>query len=94
MMDILAETISRFPAWRQRCAFMAAAAERPGANYAHLVRDCATIRAEVHAARTEILMALVDTPPRRAGHSRVVDVERALDSVDAAVAEFERRLRH
>jgi hypothetical protein len=46
----------------------------------------------VHQARTDILLALADTPARLAGHSRVVDVERALDSVDTAVRAVELRL--
>jgi hypothetical protein len=92
--DILAETVARFPAWRQRSAFMAAAAARPTGDTTRLTRDCAEIHAEVLAARTHILAELADTPPELAGHSRVVDVERALDSVDAAVTEVERRLGH
>ena len=93
MTRLLAETMDRFPGWRQRCAFMAAAAARPDSDPAPLVEDCATIRAEVQEARTDILLALSDAPPRLAGHSRVVDVERALDSVEAAVQAVERQLR-
>ena len=72
---------------------MAAAAERSGSNRAALTDDCAAIRSEVLAARTDILLALADAPARIAGHSRVVDVERALDSVDVAVKAVEQRLR-
>jgi hypothetical protein len=90
--EILAATMERFPDWRQRCALMAAEAERPGNNAEQLTEGCAAIRAEVQDARTDILLALADTPPRLAGHSRVVDVERALDSVETAVAAVERRL--
>src|SRR3569832_852035 len=89
---LLAETMARFPEWRQRCSFMAAAAERPGIDLAPLSEGCKRIRAEVHQARTDILLALADTPARLAGHSRVVDVERALDSVDTAVRAGELRL--
>lgn len=84
--------MARFPEWRQRCAFMEAAAARPHIDRAPLVEDCATIRAEVQEARTDILLALADAPPRLAGHSRVVDVERALDSVDTAVQAVETQL--
>ena len=84
--------MERFPDWRQRCALMAAEAERRGGDGAHLTEGCAAIRAEVQDARTDILLALADTPPQLAGHSRVVDVERALDSVETAVTAVERRL--
>ena len=90
--DILAQTMARFPDWRQRCAFMAAAAERPGSDPAPLAEACEVIRSEVLDARTDILLALLDQPARLAGHSRVVDVERALDSVDTAVRAVELRL--
>src|SRR3569623_844689 len=89
---ILAMTMGRFPDWRQRCALMAAGADRPGNDAAQLTEGCAAIRAEVLGARTDILLALADSPAQLSGHSRVVDVERALDSVDTAVKAVELRL--
>lgn len=90
--EILAQTMARFPQWRERCAFMSAMAERPAMDRTRIARDCEAIRSEVLAARTDIIFALADAPQRLAGHSRVVDVERALDSVDAAISQVERRL--
>lgn len=54
--------------------------------------ECADLTAEIQEARTDLLLALAEAPQAVAGHSRVVDVERALDGIENNLAEIRRQL--
>jgi hypothetical protein len=41
-----------------------------------------------------LIETLMDAPPRVAGNSRIADVERALDNIEAAVRRVRERLGH
>jgi hypothetical protein len=57
-----------------------------------MLDQCALIRGQLTEARTELILRLADAPQRVSGHSRVVDVERALDGVDAMLDDLDARL--
>ena len=71
-------------------------ADRPsgGRERRMMLERCAGIEAELRAARTELIIELGEAPQAIAGHSRVSDVERALDSIEAALADIRHRLSH
>jgi hypothetical protein len=48
----------------------------------------------VQSARVSLIETLMDAPQRVAGNSRITDVERALDNIDAAVRQLRERLGH
>ena len=49
---------------------------------------------ELLAARTDLIIELAEAPRVISGHSRVADVEKALDNIEAALKDIERRLSH
>jgi hypothetical protein len=53
---------------------------------------CDAIEAELLSVRTTLLLDLADAPQKIAGHGRVVDVEKALDGVEAQTGELRRLL--
>jgi hypothetical protein len=90
----IAASWSRFSPWRSDIAHFNARAER-GASARErdeMLARCATIETELLAARTDLIVNLAGSPPRVAGHSRVVDVEKALDNIEQAVSELRQRL--
>lgn len=90
----IAETLARFGAWRVDLSRFAGKVERrfSDAERAAMLARCATIEGELLMARTDLLLGLADAPQKVVGHSRVVDVERALDNVAAAVGELRAKL--
>jgi hypothetical protein len=78
-----------------KVAFIAARARHPesSGSRSQLVNECGRVEDAVLAARTELIVRLMDTPPSVAGHSRVVDVEKSLDSLERALAEARSALR-
>ncbi|RYE09510.1 MAG: hypothetical protein EOP22_08575 [Hyphomicrobiales bacterium] len=91
----IADTVSRFPAWRSDLAQYAVIAERrfSTAERQRMLDRCEVIMREVQEARVALVMGLMDAPRMVAGHSRVSDVEKALDGVEASVNALRRRLR-
>jgi hypothetical protein len=90
----LAGTIAKFILWREDIAafkILSARASSDGEREAILSR-CSAIEHEVLDARVEILSALAEAPRGVAGHSRVVDVERALDNVDSELVAIRTQL--
>ena len=57
-----------------------------------MLERCAAIEGELLMARTDLIEGLADAPQKVAGHSRVVDVERALDNIETAVEALRKRL--
>jgi hypothetical protein len=83
----VADVASRFGTWRTVLAQMSARAERTVdiTNRAELLDRCKAIGAEIQAGRTDLILELADAPAKVAGHSRVVDIERAFDNLEAAL---------
>jgi hypothetical protein len=83
----IAGTVEKFGAWRQELASFAARSARRQTRGERddILKRCSAIEQEVLGARTDIIVALAEAPRRVAGHSRVVDVERALDNIHSAV---------
>jgi hypothetical protein len=90
----IADTLERFGSWRLDLARFQGMAERrfTDAERRAMLERCTDIEDELTAARTDLLEGLADAPQNVAGHSRVVDVERALDNIADAVAALRRRL--
>jgi hypothetical protein len=63
-------------------------AERP-----ELERQCDEIESAIIEARSEVILRLMDAPAAVTSHSRVLDLERAIDSLERALAEARLALR-
>lgn len=87
-------TLAQFEGWRLDLARFSAQAERPLSEPARksMLERCAGIENELLDARTDLIISLAHTPRKVAGHSRVVDVERALDSIEMDIAKLRGRL--
>lgn len=90
----VATTLARFNNWRTDLATFDARIERrlTDAERARILVRCSAIDEEVLQARTDLIFGLSDAPQRVAGHSRVVDAEKALDSVQASIEQIRQRL--
>jgi hypothetical protein len=91
----IAQVAAELAVLHGKVALIAARARHPesGTTRAQLVNECRRVEDAVLAARTELIVRLMDTPPSVAGHSRVVDVEKSLDSLERALAEARSALR-
>ena len=89
-----APPLGRFNTWRTGLATFAARIERrlTATERAAILARCSVIDEEVLQARTDLIFGLADAPKRVAGHSRVVDAEKALDSVHASIEQIKQRL--
>lgn len=47
--------------------------------------ECARIEDEIRMSRTEVILELAEAPRKVTSNSRVVDIERAFDNVEAAL---------
>lgn len=83
----VAQIAARLQPLRDRIALIAAMAPRPLSNSerAGLAAECDAISAAATAARTELISNLMEAPRKVAGHSRVVDIEKAIDSLEVAI---------
>jgi hypothetical protein len=91
---LLQEALPRFGGWRSDLASISARASRAlgDADREAMLGRCDAIAAELLSVRTTLLLDLADAPQKIAGHSRVVDVERALDGIEAQTGELRRLL--
>jgi hypothetical protein len=90
----LAEALTYFPKWRDDVARFKLTAER---NRGRLDRDqilarCDEIAREISDVRGDLILDLADAPRPVAGHSRVVDVEKALDNIETSLRDVRARL--
>lgn len=83
----ITDVVSRFAAWHDTLTIMAAKNGRrqSDAEQQEMLDQCFEIRRQVAEARTDLIIKLAGAPARVSGHSRVVDVERALDRIEAAL---------
>jgi hypothetical protein len=86
---IIQETLGHFDKWRDRVAMLQASVERKGADRKAIRKECTSIRAGILQARTNLILGLAESPARMSGHGRVVDVERALDSLEESLTQIE-----
>jgi hypothetical protein len=89
-------TLDLFPGWRADLAAFDARVERnyTAADRELMLQRCRAIGDGVQAARVSLIESLMDAPPRVVGNSRIADVERALDDIEAAVRRLRKRLGH
>lgn len=87
-------TVEQFHAWRSALAMLAVRAERRfrDADRQAMLERCAEIEGEIAGARSGLRAGLAEASEKVAGHSRVADVERALDGIEAAVRELRKKL--
>lgn len=93
--DAVADVVERFAPWRHTLATMTAMAERgrlANAERTGIEKQCEELGASILEARTELLAQLIDAPTKVTAHSRVVDVERALDNIEAGLLHLNRLL--
>ena len=90
----VAQTLSQFGPWRLDLAQFMAHVERgiSSAEREKMLARCAAIEQELLEARTELIVSLAEAPQKVAGHSRVVDVEKALDNIEAGVTALRAKL--
>jgi hypothetical protein len=86
---IITDTLSQFDHWRDRAALLQASVERKGADRKAIRQECTSIREGILQARTDLIIGLAESPARISGHGRVVDVERALDSLEETLTQIE-----
>lgn len=91
----IADVVSRIADWRYTLTLLSAKAGRPHSESERrtMLAQCSEIRGRLVEARTDLLIRLADAPARLSGHSRVVDVERALDGIEATLDGLDRQLR-
>jgi hypothetical protein len=94
--EALEPTLAQFNGWRSDLASFAVRAQRHAGDRDRqkMLERCAAIEDELRTARTDILLELAEAPRTIAGHSRVADVEKALDSIETALRDVRRRLDH
>lgn len=90
----IAETLARFPAWRDDLARFAVVVERrfTQAERETMLARCTDIATQVQNARVALLETLIEAPQLVASHSRVSDVEKALDGVETTLSSIRRKL--
>ena len=92
--DALEPTMAQFNGWRSDLARFAVRADRHDGDRdrRRMLERCTAIEEELRAARTDIIIELAEAPQMIAGHSRVADVEKALDNIEATLKAVEHRL--
>lgn len=88
------ETLGHFNDWRLDIARFSALAERAleETTRCAILDRCAEIESQLIEARTDLILSLADASRKVAGHSRVVDVERALDNIELCVRQVRGKL--
>ena len=91
----IADVAASLAALHNRAVFISARARHTGSVALHvqLLRECDDIEQAIRSARAELILRLMDATEKVAGHSRVVDVERSLDSLERALVDARKALR-
>jgi hypothetical protein len=92
--EALADAFSHFPQWRSDVARFEMTADRVArdADRQPMRSRCEEIEREITDVRTELILNLAEAPQQISGHSRVVDIEKALDNIEAALRDVKERL--
>jgi hypothetical protein len=92
----IADIVSRFAGWRYALTMMTAKTARPCSDDDwHTMRhQCHDLRHQLAEAHTDLIASLAEAPANIRGHSRVVDIERALDGIEGMLDGIERSLLH
>ena len=90
----LADALSHFPAWHDDLARLEVRTARgvKGRDLPAMADKCGEIEREIAEVRTDIIFVLADTPRDIAGHSRVVDIEKAFDNLELKLAGVRKQL--
>ena len=90
----LAEALTFFPKWRGDMARFAIRADRirRESEREPMLSRCDEIAQEIAEVRADLILDLSEAPQRVAGHSRVVDIEKALDNIEATLRDVRARL--
>lgn len=93
-MLVLSNVVGRFGAWRSELAIIASRVARPHSEAERVAMRtaCVRIATQVSDAHAEIIIGLAGAPQSVRGHSRVVDVEKALDGVEASLEDLRDQL--
>lgn len=91
----IADIIAACGPLRDRLAMITFKAQRRlnEAERAHLLEECAEIQTAVQESRTALLLALMDASRAVLSNSRVADVEKALDNLEAGLVTAQASLR-
>lgn len=83
----VAEVASRFEPWRSAIARIAARARGATSESERraMCDECSRIEGEIRMSRTEVILELAEAPRKVTSNSRVVDIERAFENVEAAL---------
>jgi hypothetical protein len=92
--EALAEALTYFPKWRSDVARFEMTAERARkpVERAPMHERCDEIEREIIEVRTALILNLAEAPQQVSGHSRVVDIEKALDNIESALRDVKARL--
>jgi hypothetical protein len=92
----VADLMAKLDPLQARLAFIAAKASRVRRDLDRqtLQAECREIEETVSEVRTELILRLMDAPPQIAGHSRILDIEKALDSIARSLKQTRRVLSH
>jgi hypothetical protein len=91
--DALAAIVERFGAWRAEVAMLSARAARGEPAHADEMRlHCDAILVAIRAAHEELVLDFAEAPAAISGHSRVADVEKALDQLEVELNRLKARL--
>jgi hypothetical protein len=90
----LADALTFFPKWRDDVARFSMTADRVRgrSDREPMLARCEEIAREIADVRGDLILDLADAPPPVAGHSRVVDIEKALDNIETALRDVKARL--
>jgi hypothetical protein len=84
--DALSEALTHFPKWRDDVArFSMTAARAKSTDRGSMLMRCQEIEREIADVRTDLIVNLAEAPQRVSGHSRVVDIEKALDNLERSL---------
>lgn len=88
------EVVTQFMPWRASISQMRArlTKRRDRVELAHMRERSAQIALEVRTARGEFIAGLLDAPQKVTAHSRIVDVERAFDELEAELKALQNAL--
>ena len=89
----VAGIVARMEDWQNRAKILQALVNRPASDRATILAEAKSLRGNIVEARTEIIMILAEASAGVAGNSRVVDVEKALDTLDETLKQIERHCR-